>query len=394
MPRVIPVTTAFAAALLGAAPGAFAQVTQSPKPSNSPWETVGRDSSTPGAAVSDSGYIRQAIRGNSLEVALGRVAESRAENSEVKSFAERMVEDHNTMNREWTDLARRNRMTVAVVDFGPNGKQTIDRLEDLDGTEFDQAYMSEMLRQHEEDLAAFERMASSASSSNVKQLAQNGVPTIREHLSLARQVGSRVGVSTTAGRPGGVYVPMPNPSDTLNTRTPDRTTRDERDDRNARDDRGELRAKDRAFIQEVLQDHMMHIRLAQRAQREAKSDDVRRFAKRAEKDFKDWDKRWKQLADRYDVKEPKHLGNLHQDKVERLERASGRNVDRVYADILSEHLASIVPYFQKEGQQVQSGAVRRLAQEELPVIRSYLSVARQLDKNPGANARADDRSDK
>jgi putative membrane protein len=394
MPRVIPVTTAFAAALLGAAPGAFAQVTQSPKPSNSPWETVGRDSSTPGAAVSDTGYIRQAIRGNSLEVALGRVAESRAENSEVKSFAERMVEDHNTMNREWTDLARRNRMTVAVVDFGPNGKQTIDRLEDLDGTEFDQAYMSEMLRQHEEDLAAFERMASSASSSNVKQLAQNGVPTIREHLSLARQVGSRVGVSTTAGRPGGVYVPMPNPSDTLTTRTPDRTTRDERDDRNARDDRGELRAKDRAFIQEVLQDHMMHIRLAQRAQREAKSDDVRRFAKRAEKDFKDWDKRWKQLADRYDVKEPKHLGNLHQDKVERLERASGRNVDRVYADILSEHLASIVPYFQKEGQQVQSGAVRRLAQEELPVIRSYLSVARQLDKNPGANARADDRSDK
>jgi putative membrane protein len=394
MPRVIPVTTAFAAALLGAAPGAFAQVTQSPKPSNSPWETVGRDSSTPGAAVSDTGYIRQAIRGNSLEVALGRVAESRAENSEVKSFAERMVEDHNTMNREWTDLARRNRMTVAVVDFGPNGKQTIDRLEDLDGTEFDQAYMSEMLRQHEEDLAAFERMASSASSSNVKQLAQNGVPTIREHLSLARQVGSRVGVSTTAGRPGGVYVPMPNPSDTLTTRTPDRTTRDERDDRNARDDRGELRAKDRAFIQEVLQDHLMHIRLAQRAQREAKSDDVRRFAKRAEKDFKDWDKRWKQVADRYDVKEPKHLGNLHQDKVERLERASGRNVDRVYADILSEHLASIVPYFQKEGQQVQSGAVRRLAQEELPVIRSYLSVARQLDKNPGANARADDRSDK
>jgi putative membrane protein len=159
------------------------------------------------------------MRGNSLEVGLGRVAESRAENSEVKSFAERMVEDHNAMNREWSTLALKNGMKLSL-DFGPDGKETIDRLEDLSGTEFDQAYMSEMLRQHEQNLAAFERMASSATSSNVKQLAQNGVPTIREHLSLARQVGSRVGVSTTAGRPSGVNVPRPNPSDTFVPRPP------------------------------------------------------------------------------------------------------------------------------------------------------------------------------
>ena len=380
MPRVIPVTTAFAAALLAAASSAFAQVTTSPKPSNSPWETVGRDPSTPGTAVSDTGYIRQALRGNSLEVGLGRVAESRAENSEVKSFAERMVEDHNSMNREWSDLARRNRIAVLPVDFGPNGQQTIERLEDLSGTAFDQAYMNEMLRMHELDLAAFQRMASSASSPEVRQLASSGVSTIQQHLTLARQVGSRVGVSTTAGRPGGVYVPRPYPSDTITARTPDRTNRDERDDRNARDDRGGLRAKDRGFIQEVLQDHMMHIRLAERAQREAKNDDVRRLANRLEKDFKEWEKRWENLADRYDIKEPNNLGHLHKDKVEKLERASGRNVDRVYTEILSDHLASMVPYFQKEGQQVQSGAARRLAQEELPVIRAYLSAAREAER--------------
>ena len=382
MPKVIPVTSAFAAAILAAAPGAFAQVTQSPKPSNSPWATVGQDTAT-GTAVSDTGYIRQAIRGNYLEVGLGRVAESRAENSDVESFAERMIEDHNSMNEEWADLARENRMAVGV-DFGPNGQQTIERLEDLSGTEFDQAYMNEMLRMHELDLAAFQRMASSARSSEVRQLASSGVSTIQQHLTLARQVGARVGVSTTAGRPGGVFVPRPNPADTF-ARNPDRTNRDERADRNARDDRGGLRAKDRGFVQEVLQDHMMHIKLAERAQRDAKSDDIRRLAERAEKDFKDWEKRWKNLADRYDIKEPGHLGNLHQDKVERLERASGRNVDRVYAQILADHLASMVPYFQKEGQDVESGAVRRLAQEELPVIRAYQSAGRQAERRGNAD---------
>jgi uncharacterized protein (DUF305 family) len=266
-----------------------------------------------------------------------------------------------------------------------------------------------MIRQHEQDLAFFQRMARWARTSEVRQLASSGVPTLQEHLALARQVGSRVGVSTTAGRTG-VTVPAPTPSsdtgrrtagvpapastpsgDTGRRTTAGRATGDVRNDRDDRNDGGRLRAEDRAFVQNVLQDHLMHIRLAERAQREARSNQTRRLAERIEMAFEDWQERWEDLADRYDVKAPSHLGRLHGQKVERLERASRANVDRTYVSIVAEHLASVVPYFEKEGQEVRSAAVRRLVDDELPLIRDALTRAQRLDRQASTRAEESDR---
>jgi putative membrane protein len=349
MSKVSSLTHALTAVMLAVAPGAAAQVTSS------------RDTS----AVVDSAYIRQAIRGNYLEVALGRLAESRAEDSSVKDFAERMVSNHNDMNKEWIDLAQDNDMKV-TVDFGPEGKQTIDRFEDLSGTRFDQAYMSEMIKDHEENLFTFQRLARWAGSAEVRQLASTGALTLQEHLALARQVGSRVGVSSTAGRAGGVP-PAPTPSDS------DRTRRT-----NEPGDGGTLSEVDRAFVQNVLQDHLMHVQLAQRARRDARSDETRQLAENMENEFEQWQERWANVAEGYGVKPPSHLGPDHRKKVERLEGASKGNVDRTYTEIVADHLESVVPYFEKEGQAVRSAAVRGLVNEELPVIRQIVAGVRRI----------------
>jgi len=390
--NVMPITGAFAAAMLTAAPVALAQVRSPGTPSPS--------SDTATIALVDSAYIRQAMRGNFLEIALGRLAESRADNSEVKEFGERMITDHNSMNQQWTTLAQKNGMRIDLT-LDPAAKQSVERLEDLKGAEFDQAYMTDMIRQHEQALASFQRMAVSARTPEVRQMASSGVPIIRDHLTLAQQVGSRVGIATTAARTGVDTFSKPRPrtgADTFSTPTPsnndrarttptDRATRDERDDGKDRNERGALRGEDRAFVQEVLMDHYMHVRLADRAQREAKRDEVRQFAERMEKEFTDWGQRWTNLAQRYDVKAPTHLGRLHGEKVEKLERASKGNYDRTYVKIVADHLESLVPYLQKEGQAVRPIAVRRLAEDELPVIRELLARARRLENQ--ASERAD-----
>jgi putative membrane protein len=378
--RVMPITGAFAAAILGAAPNALAQVT--PTQPGAPPPAGGE---TTAAALADTAYIRQAIRGNFFEVALGRLAESRAADSDVKEIGQRMISDHNSMNEQWSTLALNTGMRIDLI-VDPARKQSIERLEDLSGAEFDQTYMTEMIRQHEQDLAAFQRMAASARSTEVRQLANSGVPTIREHLALARQVGSRVGVSTTAGRAGGVTSPAPAPSDDDRRRTAtDRATRGDRDDRDA------LRAEDRAFFQNVLQHHLMHIRLAERAKRQARSDEIRRLAERIEEDFKKWQERWQDIAERHDLKVPSHLGPQHGQEVERLERASKRNFDRTYAAIVAQNLEGVMNNFQKEGQAVRPAAARRLVDDELPVIREYLARVRRLQGQASAGAEASDR---
>ena len=383
MSRVMPITGAFAAVMLAAAPGARAQVTSSQDSAKSPWPTVGQDPGFGGRSLADTAYIRQVIRGNLTEVELGKLAESRAVNADVKEFAKRMVSDHNSMNQQWGTLARSNSMRAEVT-LGRVKDASVERLEGRSGAEFDQSYMAEMIRRHEQDLAAFEQMEKSARSTEVRELAKSGVSAIREHLVLGQQVGSRVGVATTAGRTGGVPVPLPTPYDTARRRTAaDSVNREKADSvsraKNDYRNRRLLRAEDRTFVEGLLSDHLMEIGLAKRAQREGKRGDTRRLAERIEKEFTNWAKRWENFADRRDANVTLHLERQHKEKLERLEKASDRkNFDHAYASIVSDHLESLVDDFREERLEKRAGAVGRLAKEELPVLRDLLARARRL----------------
>ena len=217
-----------------------------------------------------------------------------------------------------------------TVEFGPAGQQSIDRLEGLSGAAFDQAYMSENIREHEQDLAAFERMATSARSAEVRKLSSTGASTVREHLTLAQQVGSQVGVSSTAGRVGGVPTPAPT------TTTDDRTNAKNGEDHNNanNNEHASLGAADRAFVDNVLRDHLMHIRLAKQAQHQG-SDEVKDLAERIEKDFTKWSERWESFADKRDAEVSSKLQPHNKEKLDRLNKAKDREeFDRAYADLV------------------------------------------------------------
>lgn len=354
MHSVMPLTRAFAAIVL-LVPAAEAQVTSS----------------------ADTTFIRQAVQGNLTEVALGRLADSRADADAVEEFAKRMIADHNAMNQEWSDLGRDNDMRFSV-EFGESGKEVIGRLEDLEDQAFDQEYMAEMIRHHEQNLAAFQRAASTASSPDVRRLAATGASTIREHLALAREVGSRVGVSTTAGRAGGFPVPAPSSADTDRTRrsTSDTFPVGAADNRR----KGDLRREDRAFIEGALSDHLMHIALARKARGEAKDRETRELAARIEKELSRWAKRWQGFADRREASVQFQLQQHNREKVQRLENASGRkNFDAVYAEIVADHLEMMVDDFRSERREKQPAAVGRLAKEELPLLRELQKRAERIE---------------
>ena len=83
-----------------------------------------------------------------------------------------------------------------------------------------------------------------------------------------------------------------------------------------------------------------------------------------------------------------HLGPKHQEKVDRLEKASHHQFDRVYLDIVRENLASVVPYFEKEGRAAKSAQVRDLVEQELPMIQQHLDRAKTLEQQAQASAKA------
>jgi putative membrane protein len=139
----------------------------------------------------DRAFIQKAGEGGVAEVVLGCIAKQRASNPQVKQFAQRMIDDHSRANQQLMLIARAKGVAL------PNGlegefKETADRLSRLSGAEFDRAYMSDMVKDHQKDAAEFEREATGAQDPDVKSFASQTLPIIRQHLDLARQVSSSV----------------------------------------------------------------------------------------------------------------------------------------------------------------------------------------------------------
>jgi putative membrane protein len=139
----------------------------------------------------DREFVKKAASGGVAEVELGRIATQRAARPTVRSFAERMVTDHSRGNAELATLARAKGIDVPTT---PDATQQAmrDRLSGLSGADFDRAYMSEMVRDHTEDVALFERASETAADPDIKAWAAQSLPMLRDHLALARQVNSEV----------------------------------------------------------------------------------------------------------------------------------------------------------------------------------------------------------
>ncbi len=395
MPNVMPITTALVAALVATVPGASAQDT-----TNSPWRprttvsSPGSSSTTSATAASDTAFIRQAMNGNYTEVRLSRLAGDEAENDSVESFAERMVTDHGKMNEKWAELAKSNGMRFELSDVSGDA-ELVDRLEDVSDSEFDQAYMTEMIRLHELDLAAFGRMRSSASSAEVRQLAGESESSVRQHLTLARQVGSQVGVATTAGRAGGLPGPVTSSNDGRRRTTDNPVARNDRDESDVEKEREvgrTLRREDRAFVENALADHLMHQRLAKRAEREGKSSEIRTLAERTDRALGYWANRWENFAGRYNANVQAKLEKHNREKIQRLDNAADlKNFDRAYADIVAEHLDLMIRTFRDEAREKHHSAVRRVIEEELPVLRQLHVQAQKVERQVSNDRDDDDR---
>ncbi|HJT98871.1 MAG TPA: DUF4142 domain-containing protein [Rhodanobacteraceae bacterium] len=133
----------------------------------------------------DSDFVTKAAQAGMAEVAAGKVAESQGKSAAVKSFGKRMVADHSKANDELKQVAMKN---GAKVPSAPSSEQEMAgrRLQAMKGDEFDRAYSEQMVKDHEDAVALFKKEASSGSDPALKSFAQKTLPTLEEHLEMAK----------------------------------------------------------------------------------------------------------------------------------------------------------------------------------------------------------------
>jgi putative membrane protein len=145
----------------------------------------------------DNKFIREVTADNMLEESLGQLAERKAENSEVRQFAQRMVADHNKLQNDWMNMASRNGVAFKAG-FGKNHRKKLDQLQKLSGKDFDRAYMTLMIQNHKDYVDYFRKEGRAANSAPVRNLVSAGLPMLEQHWNTAKQIGVKVGANPNA----------------------------------------------------------------------------------------------------------------------------------------------------------------------------------------------------
>lgn len=140
-------------------------------------------------ATSDSRFAQQAMSGSATEIALARIAVTRAQSPEVRQFAQQMLNDHRQIATNIDNFALQRGYVVNWT-ITPEQQATIDRLNAVDQASFDDAYMQEMVRAHENSVAMLQ--AQSSGGTSTATLARDTLPTVEHHLMMARDIESRV----------------------------------------------------------------------------------------------------------------------------------------------------------------------------------------------------------
>lgn len=170
---------------LTALPG-YAQSTQSSRnQSSNAGQTSGWSAkSKKTGKMSPQKFIDKAAQDDMGEVQIAKLAQQKSNNPQVKQLADKLMSDHQKNDQAVKQLAQKENVQLPT---SPDAKhqRMFDHLQKLNGTQFDRAFLHMQVKDHRKDIRQFREEAKSAQNPNIKQYAQQTLPTLEEHLQMS-----------------------------------------------------------------------------------------------------------------------------------------------------------------------------------------------------------------
>jgi len=125
---------------------------------------------------------------------LSKVALDKGVTGETKTFANMMVQDHTKAGNELKPIAAQKNVDLPM-DMDAEHKTLQDQMNNLSGEQLQQQYAQQMVTDHEKTVAVFQSEIQNGQDADVKAFAQKTLPTIQEHLDMARKLPGANGSS-------------------------------------------------------------------------------------------------------------------------------------------------------------------------------------------------------
>src|SRR5438874_10278684 len=149
------------------------------QPSSSP----NKSPATASLSAKDKSFMKEAAQGGMMEVEMGKMAQQKGKSAEVKKIGGIMVADHSKANAELMAIAKRK---------GVDLSKEKAKMKHLNDANFDREYIDAMVKDHQEDLAAFQAEAKNGSDADVKAFASKTSAVVKKHLDMVKAAQAKL----------------------------------------------------------------------------------------------------------------------------------------------------------------------------------------------------------
>lgn len=140
----------------------------------------------------DITFLRNAAEGQLATIAFGKLALKKASHKEVKAFGAEILEDHQYASDEAKELSAEEGIYLPVQLDDHHNKEK-QRLSQLSGKAFDEAFITFFLKEHRKAISEFEKNIATLHNENVKSWASATLPILAVHLKKAERVAETLG---------------------------------------------------------------------------------------------------------------------------------------------------------------------------------------------------------
>lgn len=139
-----------------------------------------------------------AVTANQIDVQNGIIAKETTTNKDVINFANSMINDHTSVIQQASDLARKLGVTPQSSSLSKklnsDAAETQASLRDKWGSDFDKAYIDNEVAYHKAVINAVKAvLIPQAQNAQLKELLQQVLPVLKEHLKHAEMAQQNIG---------------------------------------------------------------------------------------------------------------------------------------------------------------------------------------------------------
>lgn len=133
----------------------------------------------------DSEFLVDIAEVNLAEIEIGKLAQTKSSNPEVKKFGKMLVDEHTKSASEVSALAKAKNFTLPTS-LTEDGKEEYKKLDEKSGLDFDKKFADMMIDGHEKAIDKLKKATEDAKDQDVKLWASNNIAPLTAHLEHAK----------------------------------------------------------------------------------------------------------------------------------------------------------------------------------------------------------------